>query len=217
MRRVIKLGGSLLGWCAWPAAFRAWRAGQRPAQDLVVVGGGGRVEHLRQLDGRMGLGEVPCHWIAVRFMAVTAIQAARQAGWQAAWPQPGGGLELADVGPTVVDMEQALAAAALRRAAGWAPPADWQVTSDSLSAWLAWAVDADELVLLKSCDPPPAAAPAPSAGRGWPERPLSADARWGSWVAAGLVDSYFPRAVRPGMAVSAVNLRWWGLAERKGE
>jgi len=65
-------------------------------------------------------------------------------------------------------------------------PADWRVTSDSIAAWLAERLQADELVLLKS------------------RLPQASDLS--AAVREGYVDPYFPTAAR-GRTVRCVNLR----------
>ena len=62
-----------------------------------------------------------------------------------------------------------------RRMASSAPlPASWDVTSDSLALWLAGALGARKLVLVKAAEAPATSAPA-------------------EWARAGLVDGHFPR------------------------
>jgi len=72
-------------------------------------------------------------------------------------------------------------------------PESWDVTSDSIAARLAHDLNADELVLFKSADPPPN-----------PTGP--------SIVTAGYVDSYFPRFIQ-NRPVRLVNLRAAEIAE----
>jgi aspartokinase-like uncharacterized kinase len=64
---------------------------------------------------------------------------------------------------------------------------DWRTSSDSIAARIASALNAAELVLMKSCPPPDIL-------------------NWNSAAAAGLVDSEFP-ATAAGLAVRWVNLR----------
>ena len=87
---------------------------------------------------------------------------------------------------TVCDSEQFLRDVE-PHAAGRPLPAGWQVTSDSIAARLAEVLAADELVLLKSIDPP--------------------SATWQQAAREGLVDAYFPEAVQPLATVRWINLR----------
>ena len=48
--RVIKLGGSLLGWPEWPARLHSWLTAQTPAANVLVVGGGALADVVREWD-----------------------------------------------------------------------------------------------------------------------------------------------------------------------
>src|SRR5262245_59141995 len=48
--RVVKLGGSLLTWAEWPTACRRWLAMQPPRRTVLIVGGGGMVDAVRNWD-----------------------------------------------------------------------------------------------------------------------------------------------------------------------
>jgi hypothetical protein len=73
-------------------------------------------------------------------------------------------------------------------------PRTWDVTSDSIAARLAALLDADELVLVKSCLPTGELTPGVVAQRGYTDR-------------------YFPRAVAGVRVVRCVNLRADGHPE----
>lgn len=185
IRRVLKLGGSLLDGFDWLPRFRRWHAAQPAACDWLVAGGGIWVERLRHADRMVGLGDVPSHWVALGLMSVTARQVAAQLGWPAV-----DDLEsLGRPGPMVVDVGPLTEAG---WGAPWTVPPSWDVTSDSLAAWLAGRLAADELVLLKS---------RAAKGAGPVRRPYR------QWVAEGVVDAYFPNAVAEGTRVRIVNLR----------
>jgi hypothetical protein len=74
-------------------------------------------------------------------------------------------------------------------------PHSWDVTSDSIAARLAAVVDADELVLLKSADPP-----------------AEGGASLLQWAARGYVDRHFPQAAR-NLIVRCENLRSFRMHE----
>jgi 5-(aminomethyl)-3-furanmethanol phosphate kinase len=143
---VVKVGGGL-GRDAGEDALRALcrilgELGERHA--LLVVPGGGRfADAVREADRRFGVRATTSHRMAILGM--------EQFGWLLSDLIPGaercadlaraGGLA---VGRTTVLLPARLALDAL--------PASWQVTSDSIAAWVAGQVGADRLVLLKGVD-----------------------------------------------------------------
>lgn len=165
-RLVVKLGGSLLMRPRWPEAIAAVVAGL-PRPCVLIVGGGAVVDGLRAIDAAAPRPHRLMHQLAIEAMRITGAIVADA-------------LAL----PVVTTADDAHAAALLDVAA-WLDgqptavtlPEDWSVTSDSLAAVVAAAIDAD-LLLAKSI-PPPAAA-----------RDLEALA------AAGWVDAAFPLAAR---------------------
>ena len=146
MLTVVKVGGGL-GRGAGEDALRALcrilgELGERHA--LLVVPGGGRfADAVREADRRFGVRATTSHRMAILGM--------EQFGWLLSDLIPGsercadlsqaGGL--AD-GRTTVLLPARLALDAL--------PASWQVTSDSIAAWVAGQVGADRLVLVKEVD-----------------------------------------------------------------
>ena len=176
MRRVVKVGGSLLLQSKLAESLREWIAGQPAAQTLVIFGGGELIEAIRRLDQlRPGdPGEV--HWRCVELLQATFDIAS---SWLVDWPRI----------DTTGDFDEALAAitsgspatlvsvrsfyrrdsgSQLRRDPGDSGsqlpgdsgsqlPLNWSTTTDSIAAELAVKVGADELVLLKSCDVDPEA------------------------------------------------------------
>lgn len=182
--RVIKLGGSLLDWPEWPAALRRWRRNQPPMRDLLIVGGGAWADLIREADQRHGLGAEASHWLCLRLMSVTARLASQllpEADFLETWPTEGlhGSLKVVDALPLIEDAE--------RRATPRGLPHSWDVTSDSIAAWLAAGLGAAELVLLKSQLPPGANC------RNAAER--------------GYVDRFFPIAAQDVPLVRCVDLR----------
>ncbi|MCU0880547.1 MAG: aspartate kinase [Pirellulaceae bacterium] len=154
-RRVVKVGGSLLDWPPLAERLAAWLASQPPAQTLLIAGGGNLAEAIRRADQLHGLGETAAHWLCVDALSVTARMLAAI---------------LRDARIRVTDNITELAAALpgtlvfdpspfLRAAEPILPgeplPHDWSVTTDSIAARVAECWPADELVLLKSCDPGP--------------------------------------------------------------
>ncbi len=167
---VIKLGGSLArgGAMAGLARLLADRPGW-----LIVPGGGAFADAVRGAQAPLGLSDRACHRMALLAMEQTAHA-------------------LQDLAPglgavTTLDNLSSLE----RGSAVWFPahglighphiPESWEVTSDSLAGWLATALKAPRLVLVKAAG----ALPDATHRRG-PD-----DAR--AWAQAGLVDTAFPR------------------------
>jgi aspartokinase-like uncharacterized kinase len=166
---VIKLGGSLgesgtlAGWLALVARHGRGRA-------VIVPGGGGVADAVRRAQAAHHFSDRAAHRMALLAMEACAIM-------------------LADLAPVLVPCAEAEEMRAALAAGGvpvWLPsrmaladPAiaeSWEVTSDSLAAWLARHLDARRLVLVKSA-PPPSGGPA-------------------DWAASGYVDPAFPGFTR---------------------
>lgn len=157
---IVKLGGSLAdsgGLESWLALLRA-RGGGRV---VIVPGGGGFAEAVRTEQKRLGFSDLAAHRMAVLAMEQYALLL----------------LDLApDLSPCVspAAMRMALAAG---RVGLWLPSrmvdadptiaTSWDITSDSLAAWLARRIAAEHLVLVKSTAvPPPPVDAAALAARG---------------------------------------------------
>jgi aspartokinase-like uncharacterized kinase len=182
---LFKLGGSLL---TLPDLGDRVRAAlqQRPhARGLLVVGGGAAAEVVREWDRRHHLGDALAHQLAIKAMSVTAFLAAailEQARVAASLGEIHAAWE--DGGLPVLLAESMLAA--LESPTDRLPPS-WDVTSDSIAAWLAPRTGADELVLLKSADLPAGGIAAA--------------------VRSGMVDRCFPDLIEAVPKLSWVNLR----------
>jgi 5-(aminomethyl)-3-furanmethanol phosphate kinase len=136
---VVKVGGGL-GDSALPALCTTLgELGER--HPLIVVPGGARfADAVREADRRFGLRAAAAHRMAILGM--------EQFGWLLSELIPGAELSanLAHVsaGRTTVLLPAALALDPL--------PASWQVTSDSIAAWVADQAGAGRLVLVKDVD-----------------------------------------------------------------
>ncbi len=143
---IVKLGGSLAGSAelsAWIAALDCY-----PAPLLIVPGGGAFADTVRAMQKSLAFDDTAAHHMALVAMQQYGIALA------ALWPR------LVSVA-TPAAIRRALR---LRQVACWNPvpmalaaplPKSWDITSDTLAAWLAGALKAAQLLLIKSCDPQP--------------------------------------------------------------
>ncbi|HKG95328.1 MAG TPA: hypothetical protein VKA84_25640 [Gemmatimonadaceae bacterium] len=141
---LIKLGGSLMRRRdTLDAAAAALARVAALGRAVVVPGGGALADAVRALDERVGLGDEAAHWMAVLAMDQGAqLLAARVPN------------AIVAAGPDAV--RGALAGGRLPVVApyGWLRAADplphsWDVTGDSIAAWLAGQLGAARLVLVK--------------------------------------------------------------------
>jgi aspartokinase-like uncharacterized kinase len=190
--RVIKLGGSLFDWPLLRERLPAWLAQQTAGMGVLVTGGGGMADALRACDRTHHLSPEFIHRMAVRTMSISAELARELLPTASLVSSLNEVRALTEDALCIFCVEEFMAQDRLRRDA---LPEDWSVTSDSISARLASALEADELVLLKSALPPPAA-----------------DLR--DLAAHGYVDAYFPTAAA-GLRVRCVNLRADGFPETR--
>ena len=180
---VVKLGGGVL---ANPehleTALAAIVAAARDHRLLVVPGGGPFADAVRDADRRLRLDDATAHWMAVLAVDQYAyLLAARLTGG------------------VVVTRPHEIAAAFNAKPAGQIPvlapyrwlheadplPHSWDVTSDSIAAWVAGALGVRRLVLIK---PPRLRLPDQTVGFGGAAPEATGD---------GVVDAYFARALPP--------------------
>lgn len=146
MISVIKLGGSLLNAKVLPVCLDAVE--RYSGNVLLVPGGGVFADQVRAAQKRWGFGDAAAHGMAILAMQQMA-------------------LLINSLKPGFKLVRSISNLAVLPKVAIWAPnpdeldmagiPASWDVTSDSLAAWLAGQVGAHELVLVKSCAVPESA------------------------------------------------------------
>jgi len=196
--RIVKLGGSLLDLPGLIPRLRAWLVNQPPCPTMLVVGGGAMADSLRDMHRLHGLSEPVAHWLCVRAMLLHSaallalLPEARWAGrfseWSSSAREPRviprdsdsvHSLMILDPWQFLREEEPRLAPCSL--------PASWDVTSDSIAARAAELAGAEELVVLKSADPP------------------AQDLH--ELAIAGYVDRYFPVAARGIANLRFVNLR----------
>jgi aspartokinase-like uncharacterized kinase len=146
---VLKVGGALL---RDPAMFeRAVQALGQIAADsrvLIVPGGGPFADVVRDLDRKYALGDDETHWMAVLAMdqhAHLLVSKIPRASLVESAVEVESGLEAGSL-PILAPYRWLLATDPL--------PHSWEVTSDSIAAWVAEACGASDLILLKAVDGP---------------------------------------------------------------
>lgn len=181
---IVKLGGSLADW----PDLRRWvrLLGEARAVDLVVVPGGGPfADQVRAAQARWRFDAAAAHRMAILAMEqYGTMLAGLSRGRMICAATPNAIRKALRAGATPVWSPGAMCFADARGKRQIAE--SWDMTSDSLAAWLAGRLRADHLVLVKSAPPP----------RG-------ADAK--ALVRCGLIDRAFPRYAAQGrFAVSAI-------------
>lgn len=189
---VAKVGGSLLSLDDLPQRLDQQFGRRGDRRWLVVAGGGPTADLVRDWSRRFPLDESAAHWMACRSLSLNAAMLAEvipQAAFcvdrvmvDRAWRN--GQRAVLDVAAFLMAEE---------RRAEECLPHTWDVTSDSLAAWIALQWPADELRLLKSIGCPTG------------ELITAASQR-------GLVDPYFP-----GVAGHLPQVSWCDLRATPAE
>lgn len=190
MIALVKVGGSLLDWPDFPQRLTAFLEARRdgePGVRPVLLGGGGRfADAVRHLDRVHRLGEVASHRLAIRSMDLVSEVLGRLI--------PGARFidRLEEFGHALpADYSILVPSRILDAMEENDPdplPCCWDVTSDSIAAWLADRLEVRSLVLLKSAS--------------IAEGSTREDA-----ARIGLVDPFFPVVSRGVDRVEYVNLR----------
>jgi len=141
---IVKLGGSLAHtpqFAHWLEALAAWGG---PL--ILVPGGGAFADCVRVAQGTMGFNDTAAHRMALNAMGQFGIAIAAHS-------------DAFTLAASRHDLDSALSAGEIPV---WLPekmvlgaldvPACWEVTSDSLAAWLAWTYRARRLLLIKASD-----------------------------------------------------------------
>jgi 5-(aminomethyl)-3-furanmethanol phosphate kinase len=173
---VVKVGGGMLAFPEhFTAVLSAIATASRGRRLLVVPGGGPFADLVRDVSRRRQLGDDPAHWMAV--LAIDQYAHVVVAGLA--------GAVLVTDRRTIAD---ALAAGQVPvlSPSPWMREADplphsWDVTADSIAAWVAGEVGARKLILIK----PPGC-------------------RGGHAADSSLVDAHFSRALPAGVAATIV-------------
>tara|TARA_R110002111_G_scaffold262694_1_gene340220 strand:+ start:168025 stop:168687 length:663 start_codon:yes stop_codon:yes gene_type:complete len=188
---VIKIGGSLFDLPDLAVRLSRLRERLENTKPLIVCGGGAAANLVRDWDQRHQLGKTAAHWLAIQAMMLNdqllchllpdSCIVTSQAEADSAWKMQRVPILCAF---TYLKQTASLEFADL--------PASWDVTSDSIAAWVALTWPAEELILLKSVDLPE-------------NKTLSELAE------AGLVDAYLPR-----LSDCLPPLRWCNLRSDHG-
>lgn len=184
--RVVRVGGSLLTWDHLPSVLNGWLSKQPPASNVLIAGGGPWVELLRQSARRYEIPEPEAHVLCLRALSVTADLLGHLCDCPVA-------RQLSEV-RSLVEQHAVIAFDVYRHLEevdvlrSDPLPKTWDVTSDSIAARVATDLNAEELVVVKSADPPQDASDFRALGE------------------LGYVDPYFAIVAR-GLNVRFVNLR----------
>ena len=154
---VLKLGGSLLDLADLPDRLRAVFAKLDGDQPLLICGGGDAANVVRRWHDAHGLDEEQSHLLAMESirlnqrLLLTLMPelelVSNRAAAESAWTR--GRVPLLDL-MSFVSIEEAAHDTGVKPL-----PHTWNVTSDSLSAWVTIRWPASRLVLLKSVELPP--------------------------------------------------------------
>ena len=159
-RQVIKLGGSLLGSDNLRERLprRLQQAREKigvPLEQLVIVGGGKIVDAIRQRDRTHPGDPADVHWHCVELLAKSHQIVHHQFPH---WHTVATADQLNDAinrGFSTAEATLVSVDSFYHRGTDCSLPTDWRTTSDAIAAYLATIVNADELVLVKSCRSPP--------------------------------------------------------------
>jgi aspartokinase-like uncharacterized kinase len=190
IRRVVKVGGSLLKRSDLAQQVFDWTERQTPAQNLFLFGGGDVINAVRQYDQVHALDSATIHWMCIDLLDVSFTVAC------SLWPRwrsvhsPQEFCKLTAEQPrqsNLIVKCDSFYYPAQTRALQTSLPLDWRTTTDSIAAFLAVQSDASELVLLKSCEV---------------DDQLSHD----EMAQHGIVDAAFASAVKPIASVKVQQL-----------
>lgn len=181
---VIKLGGSLFDLPDLESRLLSFLDEQAFARPIILPGGGRFADEVRRLDDLCGLGNPLAHELGVRTLSLTArLVAGLSPRFQLATsPDQLSSNWEADLLPVLDVAELTLQHSPL--------PASWDVTSDSIAAWICSLHKDSQLVLVKSV-------------------PLADSPSLSEAANLGLVDGYFPV-----VADSLQHLSWCNLRDK---
>jgi aspartokinase-like uncharacterized kinase len=150
--RVVKVGGSLFDLPDMGKRIRKWLKKEVPGISIFVAGGGELVEAIRRMHAAEPMSEERAHHLCMDAMDMMAhilhqrLPRSSLCGWLHQMRQQRAELMIFQLGLWLSVSQRSFAGTPL--------PESWDVTSDSIAARVAICTGADELVLLKSADPP---------------------------------------------------------------
>ena len=165
---VVKVGGSLLGWPAFPERLAAYFRSRAKDRLILIVGGGRAADWVRDLDRDHGIGPDRSHALALRALDLTAHVTSTLVPGLDVVENPGSFGECWEAGriPLLAPRRYLN----LQDRESNAPlPHSWDVTTDSISARVALDLGAAELALIKSA-PPPGRGRSRRGGAAWTSR-----------------------------------------------
>jgi aspartokinase-like uncharacterized kinase len=146
---VVKLGGGLARVAGGlDAAGRAVGRAARHRPLLVVPGGGALADAVRAAERELTISQEAAHWMAILAMDQYAYAIT------CALPQGAVVHDLAEIGQALAAGQVPVLAPYRWMLAADVLPHRWEITSDSIAAFIAGALDADLLVLLKPVSGP---------------------------------------------------------------
>ena len=165
MKRVIKIGGSLLKSSSLVEQLSHWQEKNEPAHTLAIVGGGDLVNAIREIDQATQLDRVDTHWLCVELLRKTCEIMKQRLDWPVMETATGlqNWIDHPDLRPTISllqvdtfyrrpqDSQKIKGKESQTRTEPISLPESWDTTTDAIAAVLAKQIGATELILLKSC------------------------------------------------------------------
>ena len=152
-RVVVKVGGSLLTWPGLRDGLTAYWQARRARRPVVIVGGGGAADLVRDLDRIHGLGEARSHHLALHALDLTARLLVGLVPGLEVVEHPDELASVWDAGRIPILSPRRFLEDDADRPDPL--PQTWDATTDSIAARVAEHLGAAELALLKSAPLPP--------------------------------------------------------------
>ena len=159
MRRVVKVGGSLLTRPALGREIEGWVRNQEPAENLFLIGGGDLINTVRHWDALHPSDPVEVHWRCIDLLRFT-FQFASERFSDLQVIRDKAELNTLMEKPCLENLDYLVAVDAFYRRdpipfaigeVGLELPESWATTTDAIAGLLGLITSADEVVLLKSC------------------------------------------------------------------